>query len=244
MNDPQAHNQLSSGDAKPIPSRAHSSHVQARPTPSTIKRGVDVVFVIDTTGSMSTKIEGLLATCAQFVEELIALQLNQRIALVAFGDLTEPGDKIVATDFTDKLEVIKLRLQRIPHFHGGANKGESSLEALEKMLGLPFRTDVVKVAILITDEPALQKNRKPQEIIAQLRAHEVLTFVVSPDERYFKAMAKQTGGQWYKVSAKTDFTTALNMFRRVAQDMTHIVSSVYQLGDGRVQTYLQLKPPT
>jgi len=238
MTDEHTHNPLPSGDAKPIP-----SHVPSPTTPSSIKRGVDLVFVIDTTGTMSTKIEGLLATCAQFVDELVALQLNHRIAIVAFGDLTEPGDKIVATDFTHKIDVVKLSLQRMPHFHGGANKGESSLEALEKMMGLPFRPDVVKIAVLITDEPALQKNLKPKDIIAQLRVQEVITFVVSPDERYFKEMAKQTGGQWYKVSAKTDFTTALNMFRMVAQDVTRVVAAVYQLGDGKVNTYLQLKPP-
>jgi hypothetical protein len=192
---------------------------------------------------MSTKIEGLLATCAQFVDELVALQLNHRIAIVAFGDLTEPGDKIVATDFTSKIDVVKLSLQRMPHFHGGTNKGESSFEALEKMLSLPFRPAVVKLAVLITDEPALQKNLKPKDLIAKLRAQEVITFVVSPDERYFKELAKQTGGQWYKVSAQTDFTTALNMFRIIAQDVTRVVASVYQLGDGKVHTYLQLKPP-
>ena len=59
---------------------------------TTSGRGVDLVFVIDTTGSMSDKIESLLATCSRFVEDFNALRLNHRIAIVSFGDLRVPGD--------------------------------------------------------------------------------------------------------------------------------------------------------
>lgn len=205
---------------------------------------VDLVFVIDTTGSMSDKIKGLLQTCAKFVDRFGRLQMDSRIAIVAFGDLTVRTDKIVATSFTSNLQTTKTSLQKIPRFSGGGNRGESSLEALQKAMGLSFRDDVVKVLLLITDEPALQnRNVKVGDVIDDLRGGEYLTFVVSPPERYFKDMAVQTGGKWYKVSARTDFTDLLEMFGDIADRVTDTVADVYRLGDGRVSDYMRLAAP-
>jgi Mg-chelatase subunit ChlD len=206
-------------------------------------RKVDLVFVIDTTGSMSDKIDGLLQTCAKFVDEFTALQLQQRIAIVAFGDLRVRGDKIVRTDFTSNVEVTKKSLKKIPRYSGGGNKGESSLEAIEKALDLPFDADAVKVLILITDEPAHQKRLQADEMTGRLAEREFLVFVVSPPLDYYKAMAKRNGGKWYKVSAKTDFTDLLQMFREMASRVSQVVLDVHEIGEGSVAKYLRLNPP-
>ena len=163
---------------------------------------------------MSDKIDGLLQTCAKFVDEFAALHLQHRIAIVAFGDLRVRGDKIVRTDFTSNVEVTKKSLKNIPRYSGGGNNGKSSLEAIEKALDLPFDEDAVKVLILITDEPAHQKHLRADEMTGRLAEREFLVFVVSPPLDYFKAMAKRNGGKWYKVSAKTDFTDLFRCFAR------------------------------
>jgi Mg-chelatase subunit ChlD len=206
-------------------------------------RGVDLVFVIDTTGSMSDKIEGLLATCTRFVDEFAALNLDQRVAIVAFGDLTVPGDKIETTAFTGQVEIIKRSLQNIPRYGGGGNEGESSLEALEKALALPFRPNVVKVVILITDEPALQHQIRASDMINRLSTREFLAFVVSPPLAYFQEMANRNGGKWYQVEANTDFTDLLAMFKQMAEKVSQVVSDVYHMGGGSVANYLRIKPP-
>jgi hypothetical protein len=193
---------------------------------------------------MSDKIEGLLSTCTRFVDELSTLHLDYQIAVVAFGDLTVPGDRIEATAFTNNIEKIKTDLQNVPRFGGGGNSGESSLEALEKALSLPFRSDTVKVIVLITDEPALQNNQLTADSMTKrLNRREILVFVVSPPLDYFKDMAKQNGGQWYQVSANTDLTSLLEMFKQMASKVSRVVSDVYRLADGKVGNYLQLKPP-
>lgn len=202
---------------------------------------IDLVFVIDTTGSMSNKIEGLLNSCSRFVDEFADLGMNYRMAIVAFGDLNVKRDKIMATGFTENVEVVQKNLRNIPRFSGGGNNGESSLQALEKMMALSFRAGAVKVAILITDEPALQdRNLTVSAVTDQLTRNEILTFVISPSIGYFKEMAKRTGGKWYKVSARTDFRDMLDMFRRVAEQVSQVVSDVYRLGDGSVSGYRKL----
>lgn len=207
-------------------------------------KSVDLVFVIDTTGSMSDKIKGLLQTCAKFVDRFARLEMDSRIAIVAFGDLTVKTDKIVATGFTSHIETTKNSLKKIPRFSGGGNRGESSLEALQKAMALGFRENAVKVLILITDEPALQNyNLKVGDVIEQLCARELLTFVVATPERYYKEMASRSGGKWYKISANTDFTDLLEMFGDIASKVSETVADVYRLGDGRVSDYLRLNPP-
>lgn len=207
-------------------------------------KSVDLVFVIDTTGSMSDKIKGLLQTATKFVERFGKLQMDARIAIVAFGDLTVKGDKIVATPFTQSIEITKSSLQKIPRYSGGGNRGESALEALQKAMALDFRANVVKVCLLITDEPALQTRQlKANDVIEQLRENEMLTFVVATPEKYYKEMAARTGGKWYKISANTDFTDLLEMFGDIAESVGDRVADVYRLGDGRVNEYLRLGAP-
>ncbi len=207
-------------------------------------KSVDLVFVIDTTGSMSDKIKGLLQTAAKFLDRFGRLQMDARIAIVAFGDLTVKGDKIVATGFTRNLETTKTSLQKIPRYSGGGNTGESALEALQKAMALDFRDNVVKVLLLITDEPALQsRNLKVGDVMEQLSAREMLTFVVSTPEKYYKEMAVKNGGKWYKISAHTDFTDLLEIFGDIASKVSETVADVYRVGDGKVADYLRLNPP-
>ncbi len=206
-------------------------------------RGVDLVFVIDTTGSMSDKIESLLATCTRFVEAFNALQLNHRFAIVAFGDLNVRGDKIQNTAFTSSVESTKRSLRRIPRYSGGGNEGESSLEGVERALSLPFRPDAVKTIVLITDEPAHQQRLRADDIINRLVERQFLVFVASPPLGYFKQMAQRNGGKWYQVAADTNFNDLLDMFRDLAHKVSQAVSDVYQIGNGSVANYLRLKPP-
>ncbi len=229
---------------KQIPA-GHTEAIEERREPigTTGQRGVDLVFVIDTTGSMSDKIEGLLTTCSKFAEDFSALKLNHRMAIVSFGDLRVPGDKIQNTAFTSNVEVTKKSLRNIPRNGGGGNEGESSLEALERALSLPFRSDVVKVIVLITDEPADQHHLHADDVLGQLVERQYLAFVAAPPQGYYKKMAEFTGGKWYKISAHTNFNDLLNLFKDLSRKVSQVVFDVYQVGDGSVANYLKLKPP-
>ena len=215
--------------------------VQGQPISMSSGRAVDVVFVIDTTGSMSDKIQGLMETCRTFVDKLGNLNLAHRIAVVAFGDLTVPGDDIKLFNFSEDTQQVRTNLTIIPRYSGGGNEGESSLEALDRALTLPFRQSAVKVLILITDEPALQHQRTPESVTQTLQGREILTFVVSPPEHYYQEMARRSGGSWHQVSSATDFSGILDMFNKLAVRVSKVVADVYSIGNGSVTKYLQLK---
>lgn len=222
---------------------SHDLEVRPEPIAPGGERGVDLVFVIDTTGSMSDKIESLLATCSQFADDFNALHLNHRIAIVSFGDLRVQGDRIQNTAFSRNVDVTKKSLRNIPRNSGGGNEGESSLEALERALSLPFRPDAVKAIVLITDEPADQHRLHADDMIGRFTERQMLVFVASPPYKYFQRLALRNGGQWYRISAHTRFDDLLKMFRDLAKKVSQVVFDVYQIGDGSVTDYLRLKPP-
>jgi Mg-chelatase subunit ChlD len=207
------------------------------------KATADVVFVIDTTGSMNDKIDALIESCQSFVDRLASKRIDWVAAVVGFGDLTVEGDRIVATPFTSSAERVKSLLRGLPRYSGGGNEGESSLEALQAALHRSgYRPGATKVVILITDEPALQRQLRPAAMTGQLREAGAITFVLSPNIKYFRSMATDTGGKWWNVDSGGDFSQILTVFDQIATKVASTVAAVHELAEGDVKEYLGLPP--
>jgi Mg-chelatase subunit ChlD len=205
----------------------------------------DIIFVFDTTGSMDTKIEALLASCSQFVTESQKLNLDINFALISFGDILNPekGDKIIKeVDLTSDISEIKRGLQRITKNCGFGNLGESSFEAIYKAFEIKCRNKAVKSLILITDEPAHMQNIKSYTVIEELIKREYLTFVIATNERYYKEMAEKTCGIWKEISAHTKFEDILKIFQDLAKKVTEISNDVLESG-GSVSGYIAARNP-
>ena len=207
------------------------------------KARADLVFVIDTTGSMNDKIDGLIESCQSFVDRLATRHIDWVAAVVGFGDLTVEGDRIVATPFSSSADRVKALLRGLPRYSGGGNEGESSLEALQAALDQPgYRPDAVKVVVLITDEPALQRRLRPATMSGRLREAGAIAFVLSPNIKYFRSMATDTGGQWWNVDSGGDFSKILDVFDKIATKVASTVAAVHKLTGGNVKEYLSLPP--
>jgi Mg-chelatase subunit ChlD len=205
------------------------------------KARADLVFVIDTTGSMNDKIDGLIESCESFVDKLARKRIDWAAAVVGFGDLTVEGDRIVATPFSSSADRVKRLLRGLPRYSGGGNEGESSLEALEAALKQPgYRPDAIKVVVLITDEPALQRKLRPSTVSGKLREAGAIAFVLSPKIKYFREMATETGGEWWNVDSGGDFSKILDVFDKIATKVASTVAAVHRLSGGNVKEYLGL----
>ncbi len=205
---------------------------------------VGVIFVIDTTGSMDNKIDGLLKTCSDFVDEAKRLDLDPQFALISFGDISVQGGgdaiELVVT-LTSEVEKIKGGLRNIPRNNGFGNTGESALEAIQEALKIKHRQKSVKVLILITDEPALQHHLSANQIIQELTKREYLVYVIATNEPYYKQMATKNGGVWKEIDTNTSLNDLLELFRNMAQKVSQTAKAVYQYGNGSVSQYLALK---
>jgi hypothetical protein len=206
------------------------------------RRLVDLCFVFDTTGSMTNKIEGLITAMVDFVRELSGLALDWRVSVVPFGDLTV-GDRVVGDlPFVSDQAAAERLLREMPRFSGGANEGESALEAMRAALAKPYRTGAVKVFVVLTDEAALVAEVTPARVEDALRQAEVITFVASPPLDYYRHLAERTGGSWRDIDAAPDYQQMLTLLRGMARRVAAVADAVHKLAGGSVAAYLQLPP--
>jgi hypothetical protein len=202
---------------------------------------LDLCFVFDTTGSMYDKIDGLVRCMASLVADLARLTLDWRVTTVPFGDLTVPGDRIVDDlPFVRDLQSASRQLGSMPQFNGGGNDGESSVEAMLAACKKPFRSDAVKVIVLITDEPAV--GASPQRVRAvnkALGALDAACFTVAPDIDYYHDWARRHGGEWREVAAAVDTSAIMHLFTSLLARIAVIADSVHRIGGGSVRAYLE-----
>lgn len=203
---------------------------------------VDIRFVFDTTGSMSDKIRGLVRCVGELVAELSSLDLDWRMVIVPFGDLTVPGDRIeTGFPLVDTCKAAQAQLRSMPRFSGGGNSGESAIEAMLAALARPWRPRAVKVVVLITDEPALVSQRaRPEMVAEELRQHDAICFVASPDLPYYRAWAADNGGRWLVIGPSMDTGHLLGLLRSLVVDVATVAGQVHLLAGGSVRRYREL----
>lgn len=214
--------------------------VAGKPVQTAQASALDLVFVIDSTGSMSDKINALKSMCENFVDDLTKSSISYRVAIVAFGDLTVSGDKISTTPFTSSVSTIKSLLHKLPRNDGGGNEGESSFEAIQAALKLPFQQKCIKVLVLMTDEPALQGNLLWKQIQEKLVAEGCLLFSFATSDAYYKSFAHATGGSWWDIESASSLDAVLSILTKLASSVTKTVTNVARLAGGDVKKYLQL----
>jgi von Willebrand factor type A domain len=201
------------------------------------RKGVDIAIVFDTTGSMSDKIDALIAIMVDFVRELSQLNLAWRLTCVPFGDLTV-GDRIISDlRWVTRRADAEAMLRQMPRFSGGGNEGESSLEAVVAAMQREWQPRNVRCLVLLTDEPALQDTLRPSAVIKGLQDREIATFVLSPPIGYFKQMAANTSGTWYDIFSPRRPDELLTLLRQVARNLARTVEAVHRLAGGSVSRY-------
>ena len=149
---------------------------------------VNIVFLIDTTGSMDTYINGVKDRAIEFSEILASKGAMFKLGLIGFGDLNEK-EKPSVYNFTDDVPRFQKQVKNIPRTYGG-DIPESSLDALETGIELinTSRSEggARYIFILITDAPphvpTLSGKRVP-DICRMLSDNEVTAYVVARKDR-------------------------------------------------------------
>lgn len=140
---------------------------------------VDMVFVIDSTGSMSDEIETVRINLKTLVDQLSTDTSSWRVAVVSYRDFPERTgsdedfpSKIVQP-FTDNVANIEAALDNLIA-SGGGDFSETVLSGIKTSIDLNWRPAVTKVSIVIGDASAILvsgaepiSGLTPQEIIAE-----------------------------------------------------------------------------
>ncbi len=178
-----------------------------------IRGQVDIIFVVDTTGSMSGYISNVKNNINSFVNEISAAGITPNFALVEYRDITCDGtDSTKVKKNSDSLnwfnnvtnfknEISKLTVS------GGGDALETTIDALEMARELDLRPSSQKFIIVVTDAGYKVDNNygieSMDEIIALLVEDEINVSVVSSSscKLTYKNLYEKTGGVFATVNS-------------------------------------------
>ncbi len=173
----------------------------------------DIVFVVDTTGSMGPYIKGVLDTCNKFADTISTKEIEFRLGFIGYGD--EPiGERPTIYPLVSDIKKFKQNVASCP-MTGGGDEPESTFEAIENAIKLLQKSENKKIIISITDASAHSisngKGRfNESEIEKMLRDNNITTYVVAPNISYYKSFANNTSGKFYTISDYHRFIEVLN----------------------------------
>ena len=203
-------------------------HANAKPTTAK-SSNIDVVFNIDTTGSMHNLLDHAKNNIRSIVEQIRAQSNSARFAITTFRDFPERTKEStdypakVNLDFSSDIQQIEQAISELKAA-GGGDIPETVLSGIMSGLNLKWRAGVHKTVITITD--ATPHDPEP---ISNLTSAQIIkrSFEVDPAELYFISlqdnthssytkMAKSTGGQVFRASTEMVSDILLKSIDQVA----------------------------
>jgi len=186
------------------------------------KKGLDVVLVIDGTGSMRFVMDEVKAKMEKLVLAIHRLVPVARIGIVQFGGR---GEQVHIQPFTTSPDQLQAFLSKIQAQNGSYDWREDTLVAVRTAVdGMQWRPDAKKVIVLVGDTPPWDEDYAPiMQLITRFRAengtfstvdvtveeHELFerealnakTISPLPDfylltQRAYQEMARVGGGEW------------------------------------------------
>lgn len=201
-----------SGGAIPSSTSAGDNYIQMMTelarnlTDAAIVQEVDLVFIIDKTGSMEDNVRGIRAYIDLFFEHFTRSGHDAAFGLVTFADAEEKKPRVrgVTTDhgkFKNWLYKIK--------FEGGGDLAESGLDALMAALNkIKFRRNVQRFFILVSDgtfhdaDYDGRSEYSQDEVIEVLQHQGVRVDVIGLNFLPIKQLAWATGGTWRSIPGR------------------------------------------
>ena len=171
-------------------------------TGDTLAEQYDIVFIIDTSGSMSSTISAVATALYNYVD---AFENNEnfRFALVIMSEPVGPSRVALKTNFTDIVSI----QAAISSLDNGGAYDEASLDAMwlvankdENRLGLNWREEANALFFAFTDEPAqsyLNPEVTGQMIIDECISNSVLPFVWAKHPLGFEYIPNSANGIYF-----------------------------------------------
>ncbi len=162
---------------------------------------VDIVILMDQTGSMQSCIEGVKRGLQGFVDMLAAASIDLRLGLILFRDEMW-GEETECYKIGTSPEEVKAILGAA-RAEGGKDEEESSLLAIRHALALPgFRADAKKMFFLVSDAPPHpEEDGVTAEVVSEwLRENQVTFFACCKSIEPYKSFANMTQGTLFTLT--------------------------------------------
>jgi hypothetical protein len=142
---------------------ATGSLVETQPAKPAANQRVDIVFAVDTTGSMGGLIEGAKRTVWSIATQVHAInpQADLRVGLVAYRDL---GDDYVTKDFalTPDMDAVFTELSSYRAAGGGDTPEDVDAALYDAVHKMQWRDGAKKMIFLVGDAPPASRGDVPK----------------------------------------------------------------------------------
>jgi hypothetical protein len=211
---------------------------------------VDVVFVLDLTGSMQFAINGIKQGIQSFTEQMAEKKLDARFGLVGFRDIQDDREWPFALEFGGSAftrDYREFRDKMAPLVaRDGGDEPESSLQGVALAARLPFRPNAARVLILITDAPPkihskdllaeapLRPHLKDMpstvaETVTELKKHEIdqmhLVVYRRHLDSHFKELQEDSKGKFFDLADSTTGSAFADLLPVLSRDISKITIS-------------------
>ena len=162
-------------------------------------RPIDVVFVVDASGSMQDNINAVTQHLGEMIDVYEKAQTDYHLGLTSFY-ATKPnnGSNVIRVyPLTTKLSAYKQKLDAIRAIGGWQNAPDAIHQTVKEMR---FRPNSAKHFILVTDEPFTSAyGYSVYDTIRLCKRSNIYAHVLGNDIPNHKLLAAQTGGTWHAV---------------------------------------------
>ena len=156
---------------------------------------IDVVFVIDASGSMGDNIRSVIEHLKEMVDVYKASKINYALGVTEFW-ASRDGNRIKVVQLTRSFTEYKRTLQEIT-----THNDENALDAVvQTVKELRFRPTSKKHFILVTDEPFTSRmGFSVADAIAHCREFGIYVNVLGLPLDEHQMLAAETGGKWHLI---------------------------------------------
>ncbi|MDE0019322.1 MAG: VWA domain-containing protein [Candidatus Poribacteria bacterium] len=171
---------------------------------------IDVVFVIDASGSMGDNIRAVTEHLKEMVDIYKASKIDYALGLTKFW-AGKGGNKITVVQLTKSFTEYKRTLQEMI-----THQDENALDAVvQTVKELRFRPTSKKHFILVTDEPFTSRiGLSVAATIAHCREFGIYVNVLGLPVDEHQMLAAKTGGKWHLIPEDPRSPTAQNPAQR------------------------------
>lgn len=209
-------------------------------TSTKISGQADIVFAIDTTGSMSGAINNVVSNIDSFVDALASnYSVRANFALIDYKDITNGENTVLVKNgnsnwFSD-VSAFKNEINTLV-VSGGGDSRETPIDALGMANELDFRQNANKFVILITDANYKTNNNygisSMSEITSKLKDSGIVTSVISRTsyESSYSELYTETGGVFGDIygNFQSILLQMADNIGEIVNDGTWVILSDYQ----------------
>ncbi len=215
--------------------------------PETGIKALDVLFLIDVTGSYKDDIATLQQKAEYILTNLNNRGLDIKFAVAAFRDFPQypygsPSDKpfYLLQDFTNDSEKVKQAIYKLDELVGeGGDSPEAQLEALKQAVDMSWRVTATKIIVLATDAPFHDKEKEPdypgpssKEVVELLKQKRIIVIGINSGtaEEDLQKIINATKGLLFNLSS--DSKEIANALDKAISEIQQNVELCYEIITG------------